>query len=179
MNICNIKRTFVELRPKRNWKTIYWLVDVHGVIIPGSWHKENDFHFIAPECEEVLKWISDREDQMLILWTSSYEKELMALYEWLKSKGIYVADFNMNPFEENTEYADFSKKPYFNILIDDKAGMTPECDWLLIGKEIENATEDKVIEWTDDKKARLKLAVDKISKELNELIIFPEIIQSP
>lgn len=144
MNLCNIRRTFVELRPKRNWKTIYWMVDVHGVIIPGSWKTkmvgdnlpENDFHFIAPECKEVLQWISKRDDQKLILWTSSYERELLNLYEWLKSHDIWVADFNMNPFEENTDYADFSKKPYFNILIDDKAGFEPEKDWAAVKQEL-------------------------------------------
>lgn len=174
MNICNIKRTFIELRPKRNWNTIYWLVDVHGVIIPGSWHRENDFQFIAPECKEVLKWISNKNDQRLILWTSSYKTELDLLKIWLGSHGIIVDWINENPTEEHTEYADFSRKPYFNILIDDKGGMDPMYDWLLIGKEIENVTNDEVIEWTDEKKVRLKEAVNKISSDLNNLITFPK-----
>lgn len=136
MNICNIKRTFVELRPKRNWKTIYWLVDVHGVIIPGSWHRQNEFRFIVPEAKEVLQWISERNDQRLILWTSSYPKETESLVQWLADNWITVDWVNENPEEEHTEYADFSKKPYFNILIDDKAGMEPEKDWAVIKQEL-------------------------------------------
>ena len=136
MNLCNIKRTFVELRPKRKWKTIYWMVDVHGVIIPGSWHRENDFKFIHPDAAEVLKWITDRDDQRLILWTSSYQKEMVPLMTWLCYNGIWPDHINENPEEEHTEYADFSKKPYFNILIDDKAGFEPETDWTAIKQEL-------------------------------------------
>lgn len=136
MNLCNIRRTFVELRPKRKWKIIYWLIDVHGVILPGSFHRKNDFRFIVPACREVLEWISAREDQKLILWTSSYDSELIELNIWLEQHNIFVDSFNHNPWEKNTEYADFKKKPYFNILIDDKAGFEPEKDWTAVKQEL-------------------------------------------
>ena len=137
MNICNIRRTFVELRPKRGWKTIYWLVDVHGVIIPGSWHRQNEFQYTHPNAPEVLRWISNREDQRLILWTSSYKTEIDALVKWLKEFSDIQVDYvNENPLEEHTAYADFSKKFYFNILIDDKSGFEPEKDWSAVKQEL-------------------------------------------
>lgn len=136
MNLCNIRRTFLELRPKRGWKTIYWLVDVHGVIIPGSWRRENDFQFISPDCVDVLRWISNRKDQRLILWSSSQNRELDNLCNWLCTFWINVDYTNFNPEEKNTEYADFSFKPYFNILIDDKAGFEPETDWAAVKQEL-------------------------------------------
>lgn len=132
----HIKNVFTVLRPKRGWKTIYWMVDVHGVIIPGSWHRENNFQFISQDCEEVLKWISDRDDQKLILWTSSYSSEVEKLGDWLFQRGIVVDFVNINLDEKNTEYADFTYKPYFNILIDDKAGFDPESDWASIKMEL-------------------------------------------
>lgn len=136
MNLCNIKRTFVELRPKRKWDTIYWLVDVHGVIIPGSWHKLNEFRFISEDCVEVLRWISKRKDQRLILWTSSYFSELFKINKWLLDHNIVLDYINDNPECQSTNYADFSKKPYFNILLDDKAGFEPEKDWKAVKQEL-------------------------------------------
>jgi len=142
MNLCNIRRTFVELRPKRNWNTIYWLVDVHGVIIPGSWRSENNYDVIAPECIEVLQWITNRKDQRLILWTSSMKDEINEIVVWLwRNYGINVDYVNENPEEKNTEYADFSLKPYFNVLIDDKAGFEPEKDWAAVKQELTDSGE--------------------------------------
>lgn len=128
----HIKNVFQVYRPKRGWKTIYWLVDVHGVIIPGSWHRENDFQFISPIAPQVLRWISHRLDQKLILWTSSYNSEVDNIIKWLNEHFITVDFVNENPLEEHTKYADFSRKPYFNILLDDKAGMDPKTDWKII-----------------------------------------------
>lgn len=128
----HIKNVFTVLRPKRKWKTIYWMVDVHGVIIPGSWDRGNELRFLTWDCVGPLWWISDRKDQRLILWTSSYPEELNSLCNWLFTFGIKVDYVNQNPDEQNTEYADFAFKPYFNILIDDKAGFIPETDWAIV-----------------------------------------------
>lgn len=125
----HIENVFKVYKPKRGWNTIYWLVDVHGCIIPGSWHKANDFRFINEWCPLVLRWISEQPDQRLILWTSSHTTEAASIIEWLAEVGIHVDYFNHNPEEKDTEYADFSRKPYFNILIDDKAGFDPHTDW--------------------------------------------------
>lgn len=128
----HITKVFHVYKPQRKWTTIYWMVDVHGVIIPGSWHRENTFVFMNTFAEAVLRWISKEPDQRLILWTSSYKSETDALREWLEKKEIHVDYINENPEEEHTTYADFSKKPYFNILLDDKAGFDPETDWEVI-----------------------------------------------
>ena len=111
MNLCNIKRTF-ELMPIRKWDTLYVLIDVHGVIIPSSWHRKNDFQFISPDCEEVLQWFSKRKDFRIILWTSSFPSEITELIGWLGKHNIRMDDVNSNLECRNTEYADFSYKPY-------------------------------------------------------------------
>lgn len=128
MNLCNLKKTF-EQKTTRNWDTLYVLLDVHGTIIPNSWHFKNDFRFISPDCQEVLQWFSNRKDFRLILWTSSHTDEIAKIIEWLEEQGIIIDFVNANPECENTDYADFRKKPYFNILIDDKSGFSPETDW--------------------------------------------------
>lgn len=127
----HIRNVFTVLKPKRGWTTIYWMVDVHGVILPGSWQKQNKFKFLNAQAKFVLRWISNNPDQRLILWTSSKDTEIKEIVKWLKDKHSICVDYvNENPEEKNTDYADFSKKPYFNILLDDKAGFNPHTDWL-------------------------------------------------
>jgi hypothetical protein len=172
----HIKNVFTVLRPKRGWNTIYWLVDVHGVIIPGSWKRENDWQFIVPECKEVLQWISNRSDQKLILWTSSYKTETDMLRTWLGSHGIVVDYVNENPMEEHTAYADFSRKCYFNILLDDKSGFSSETDWLFIGREIELCTNDRVINWDSEKAKKLKKS---IQNQIKYFIDFESVSSPP
>jgi hypothetical protein len=79
-----------------------------------------------------MRWISTRSDQRLILWTSSYKKEINDIVNWLRTHKIYVDYINENPEEEHTPTANFAKKFYFNILIDDKAGFNVKKDWKLI-----------------------------------------------
>lgn len=128
MNLCNIKKTF-EQKAARGWDTVYVLLDVHGTLIPGGFHNKRDFTFISDDCLEVLKWFSDRKDFRIIIWTSSCTVEAAETLEWLEEHGIIVDYINHNPECRDTKTACFSQKPYFNILIDDKAGFEPEKDW--------------------------------------------------
>lgn len=170
MNILNIKRTY-ELMPSRKWEKIYILLDVHGVIIPGSWHNQVEYKFISNECKEVLQWMSKREDIEMILWTSSYLEEISNIVSWLKSHYITIDFANENPECFNTKYADFSKKPYFNIVVDDKSGFVPETDWLLVAREFEIVTGDTVINWTLDQKQRLISAINETKESLDKLAL--------
>ena len=62
------------------------------------------------------------------------EEDKQAYLDDLVSRGIpkdKLIGFNRNPYEEeDTKVASFKEKPYFSILIDDKAGFCPEEDWL-------------------------------------------------
>jgi hypothetical protein len=133
----HIENVYTVYKPKRGWNTIYWLVDVHGVIMPGSWHKQNEFRFINQDCISVLRWIAERPDQKLILWTSSHTTEATQIIEWLARNGISIDYFNHNPDEKNTSYADFTDKFYFNILLDDKSGFDPQTDWNMIRETLQ------------------------------------------
>jgi hypothetical protein len=113
---------------ERNWKYVYIMVDLHGVVLPSSYHKTNDLQFIGNYAEEALRLLCQRLDVKLILWSSSHVDEIENVRTWLTPKGITFDFVNENPLEPNTEYADFSKKPYFGIVLDDKAGFEP-ADW--------------------------------------------------
>ena len=56
-------------------------------------------------------------------------------------------------------------------LIDDKASFSPEYDWLMLGRELEICTGDKIINWTPDKRQRLLDGINKTKEDLDHLVI--------
>ena len=118
-----------EKKEKRKWEYVYIMVDLHGVVLPSNYHSYNDLQFTNPHAEEVLRYLSNQDDIILIMWTSSHESEISVVRLWLMRKDIGFSYVNQNPLEKNTEYADFSQKPYFSIVLDDKAGFDPDVDW--------------------------------------------------
>jgi hypothetical protein len=131
MNVFNIENAF-RLKAERKWDTLYVVVDAHGTMI-RPYHNALELY---PEAIEVLQWFGKRKDFKLILWSSSYMAELEQIDSLCMRNKILFHYINQNPNENNTKMADFSKKFYFNILIDDKAGFEPETDWALIKKEL-------------------------------------------
>lgn len=142
MNICNIKKTFDDYY-KFGWNKIYILVDVHGTIVPHSSHKTNSLTFVNDVCKEVLQNLSSRNDVCLILWSSTHINELEKIIEWLGKNSININYANFNPECLNTEYGDYTKKPYYNILIDDRAGFDPDFDWINIKNTLKEINEWK------------------------------------
>ena len=110
----------------------YIAVDLHGTIFaPHKGKKNKDVLKYIPFAKEALQQLSKNEDIKIILFSSTYEENAQKYIDKLASDGIKIAYFNENPEVESNEYADFSKKFYFDILIDDKCGFTDE-DWLEI-----------------------------------------------
>ena len=135
MNVFNIERAFRH-KKERGWDTIYWMVDLHDTIFPGKYASDQSYD-VYPHCVEVLRWISHRPDQCIIVWTSSYAKDFEKMRVWFwNTHGIFLDYHNENPECGNTELAEFTTKPYFNILLDDKAGFVGETDWGLIKQEL-------------------------------------------
>jgi hypothetical protein len=140
MNIFNIQRAFKQ-KQERGWDTIYWMIDIHETIFQGKYCSDQDFT-VSDECIEVLKWISDRPDCKIIIWTSSYAKHYEDVKQHFTDKYNITLDYhNENPECGNTDYADFTTKPYFNILLDDKAGMEMNSDWSLVKSELQRIGE--------------------------------------
>lgn len=131
MSLFNIERAFKQ-KKERGWDTIYWMIDIHETIFEGKYCSDQEFT-VSDDCIEVLKWISDRNDQKIIIWTSSYAQHFEDVKKWfVVNHKIWLDYHNCNPECGNTDYADFTTKPYFNILLDDKAGFRMEIDWKLI-----------------------------------------------
>ncbi len=127
MNAFNIERAF-KFKEERGWKTIYVAVDLHGTLI-RPYHDKIEFY---PGAVEVMKWFNSRPDFKVIIWTSSYTREILEFLAECDAQRIGFDFVNKNPLEKNSERACFDEKFYFNILLDDKAGFDPETDWALI-----------------------------------------------
>ncbi len=145
----DVRDLFKEAMAKmieRGHVQLYVAVDVHGTIIKPSKMTvmqvadgadlpsevvcscgvTPEFEYY-PYAQEVLRRMSDAPFVRLILWTST--QNTCDLVKELERGGVFVDYLNQNPDFQFTPYADFSKKFYFDILLDDKAGFEPEKDW--------------------------------------------------
>jgi hypothetical protein len=129
MIIDAFKRAF-ELMVIRKWDYIYVAVDMHGTICQGYYKNNQDLAFY-PHAKTVLQLLTQSKQIKLILYTCTTIEELQHYLTWFQSNDIHFDFINENPECTNTTIADFSKKPYFSVLLDDKAGFNPD-DWKTI-----------------------------------------------
>ena len=87
----------------------------------------------------------------LILYTCSYQEEVEQYLTMFRQEGINFEYVNENPEAKNTQYGCFDKKPYMNIILDDKAGFEGDLD------------EDGVNDWL-----RIKQVLAKIDQQIYE-----------
>ncbi len=139
MSPFNIERAF-KWKKERGWDTLYIAVDFHDCLFPGKYSTDQEL-ILAPYAGSVLRWATLRPDIKLIAFTCSYAKDFKRVNAFLNTHGINFNFLNCNPECGNTELASFSKKFYFNILLDDKAGFECETDWLLIINELKRIGE--------------------------------------
>ncbi len=144
MNIFNIARAYHDKRIRR-WPNVYWCIDVHDVILEGKYSLMNDGANYMPNAIKVLRMLAKKPETKLILWTSSYAEPIKKVVEGLKKEDVHFDFINENPDCPNDKLCDFNKKFYFNILLDDKAGMDAAGgDWFLIEEELK-----RIGEWTE------------------------------
>lgn len=143
MNVFNIERAF-KMKKERGWDTLYIAVDFHDTLFKGHYNINQEVK-LYPFADLVLRKLSERNDIVLIAYTSSYFNDFMKVQKLLKER--YKIDFkylNENPECGPTKLADFSHKFYFNILLDDKAGFEGQSDWLAVRDEL-----IKIGEWNN------------------------------
>ena len=126
--ISTFDNAFRQMR-LRGWDCIYIAVDVHGTIFKPTYSTEENYDYY-PYAKEVLQKFSNRKDVKLILWTASHPDMLEKYKVKLESDGIHIDYINENPEAENGDFANFDKKFYFNIGLDDKFGFDANNDWL-------------------------------------------------
>lgn len=121
----------------QKWPHLYIAIDIHDTIFKGTYKKNNEGKVFYPWAKEVLQNLSLNPKVKLIIYTASHEGPARDVIKWLKEHGIEIFALNSNPDHTDTELCDFSKKFYFDILLEDKAGFEGWKDWFLIMKELQ------------------------------------------
>lgn len=117
---------------ERGWNKIFWAIDIHQTVIYPNYSAAEIPTEFYPLAKEVLKEISNREDITLIMYTCSHPHEIEQYFELFNQNGIHFAHVNENPEVKNAAYGCYDKKPYFNVLLEDKSGFDPSTDWMAI-----------------------------------------------
>lgn len=112
----------------RNWDTVYWAVDLHGVCLKSN-YQTNSYEWINEAAKRALKVISSLPESKIILWSSVYTNEMHNIIEFFNKEGINIHGFNKNFHENSNDVSCFEEKFYFSVLLDDKAGFDPDTDW--------------------------------------------------
>ena len=141
MNIFNIKRAFSTMR-ERGWDKIYWLIDVHDVILEADYRQDSIGGEMCPNAAKVLRMLTKRDDVCMIMWTCSHRPVVKKLQEKLAEDGIHFDFANENP-EVKGELGDYTIKLYANVILDDKAGFEGKTDWALVEQELNDIDEGK------------------------------------
>ncbi len=143
----SIRINHYEHMIKRNWDHTYWAVDIHGTILKPNYEYGNIPKEFYPYAKEALQYISKMEDVVMILYTCSHPHEIEQYIEYFKENDIHFKYINENPeVKTNLDgYGCYDKKPYMNVLFEDKAGFDGETDWALVLSEI-SKNDVKIIE---------------------------------
>ena len=154
ISIVDVFKQQLKIAKERGWEKIYIAVDFHGTLIKpdyATFDPANTKITYYPYAAGVMKVLSDNPIFTLFTYTASYPEEVKAYVKVMKEKGIKFDFINENP-EVRTEeqnWGNFDQKPYFNVLLDDKAGFDPNEDWKNIGRFL--AYELKPKELQDEK----------------------------
>lgn len=130
-NIINAINNLEKIKDERNWDKTFWAFDIHGTIIKPNYSSDGIPTEIYDGAVEVLQMLSMDPEVCLILYTCSHPHEIEQYLELFVKHQIHFDYVNENP-EVKTDlggYGCYDKKPYFNILFEDKAGFDPLTDW--------------------------------------------------
>ena len=129
--MANIIRTFdtaYEKFQRKGWDRLYVVVDIHDTIFKSCYYDKEEYLYF-PAAREALRLLSNRDDIILILWSSSYTVNIFKYIDRLEKDKIHIDYVGENPEVDDTRLASFKSKFYFNVGIDNKFGFDPESEW--------------------------------------------------
>ena len=134
MDITKPIKLAYEKAKQRGWDRIYIWVDIHETVLKPTYKSNSDYVFYD-DAKEALQYLSKIEFVKLGLYTCTKKEEIGRYLDFFKSNDIIFEHVNVNSEVQTTEYGEFNgDKPYFNVLIEDKAGFEPEIDWKVVIK---------------------------------------------
>jgi hypothetical protein len=130
----SLRREIKKLEETEDWDRIFLMFDLHGTIIESNRIKGNTDVKYYPYAKETLQLISNRSELDLNIYTCSHESEIKEYQRKFREDGIHFKYVNENPDVKTSGYGNYDKKPYMNVLFEDKSGFFGETDWLPIYK---------------------------------------------
>jgi hypothetical protein len=127
--ICKAINKAFDNAKKKNWDKTFWAFDIHETMVRPNWSTEEISTVFYPYAKEALQAISQRADITRILYTCTQPQEIDKYLDFFSKHGIHFHYVNENPEVKTKKYGYFEKKPYFNVLFEDKAGFDAESDW--------------------------------------------------
>ena len=122
---------FLRDKEKRGWDKGYFAFDIHGTILKPNYTYGNTPDEFYPMAKETLQLISTLPDVCMFLYTCSHPHEIEEYIKLFNANKIHFNYVNENP-EVPTDpngYGCYVKKPYMNVLFEDKAGFDPKTEW--------------------------------------------------
>jgi hypothetical protein len=115
----------------RNWDRTFWAFDIHGTILKPNYTYGSTPDEFYPMAKETLQLISKLSDVVMFLYTCSHPHEVDEYIALFESNDIHFKYVNENPevLTQTNGYGNYDKKPYMNVLFEDKAGFDPMTDW--------------------------------------------------
>lgn len=132
MSVVNsIKNNHFKNKEERGWDKTFWFFDIHATILKPNYTFGDIPKEFYPYAKETLQFLNKLQDIELILYTCSHPHEIKQYLEFFREHGIDFKYVNENP-EVKTQlngYGCYDKKPYMNVLFEDKAGFDAETEW--------------------------------------------------
>ena len=127
----SIMTNHFEYKVKRNWDKTYWFFDIHATILRPNYTYGNTPKEFYPYAKETLQFLSKLPDIEMIIYTCSHSHEIDEYIKLFKENDINFKYVNENPevITQKEGYGCYDKKPYMNVLFEDKAGFDAEVEW--------------------------------------------------
>lgn len=120
------EKSFGVIKSRKDWPKIYVAVDIHETCVVPTWSTKIDDEFYE-DCKETLQMMSEDKEVCLILWSCSREELNVKYREFFATHDINFDYINENPECPSTTYANFERKLYFNVGLDDKFAFRPKA----------------------------------------------------
>lgn len=120
-----------DLKSQRGWDKTFWFFDIHSTILRPNYKAGNVPKEFYPMAKETLQYLSKLPDVEMIIYTCSHSNEVEEYLQLFEENDIHFKYVNENP-EVVTDlkgYGNYDKKPYMNVLFEDKAGFDAETEW--------------------------------------------------
>ena len=121
------------LKEERGWDHIAIAVDLHGTVFKSTYAPGLATEYY-PHAKECLQELTKRSDILMYMYTGTPEDlrfQYAALFATVDIDIDIDAEFAMSKMNiKDNEFQNFDDKPYFNVLLEDKAGFDPKIDWM-------------------------------------------------